>query len=169
LITLWELLSPEARKQVIPQSPLFRDMRPWQIRKFVASSTQMEIASGAFVFHRGDNSDALYLVMSGEVEVRVPDSGSGMRIVDRFGPGQLFGDVAVLANTRRQTDAVATEATTLMVLNRDGIESVTFLHPFIASRLFLNLARDVSCRWVQFIMTSRQDSPDQTNDRTRGR
>ena len=168
LITLWELLSPEARNQVIPQSPLFRDMRPWQIRKFVASSTQVELAKGAFVFHRGDDSNALFLVMSGEVEVRVRVRGGGMRIVDRFGPGQLFGDVAVLANERRQTDAVATEATTLMALDRDGIEAVTFLHPFIASRLFLNLARDVSCRWVQFIMKSRHDKQDQTNDRASG-
>ena len=37
---------------------------------------------------------------------------------------------------------------------------MTFLHPFIASRLFLNLARDVSCRWASFIMRVRRADSD---------
>jgi hypothetical protein len=161
LITLWELLSPDVRQQVIPKSALFRDMRPWQIRKFVASSTQLEFPTGATVYRRNDESHALYLVIEGRVEVRVPGrDGQAPAVVDRFGPGQVFGDVAVLANVPRRTDAIATLPTTLMVLTREGIENVTFLHPFIASRLFLNLARDVSVRWATFIMRVRRADSD---------
>jgi len=163
LITLWELLSPEARQQVIPKSALFRGMRPWQIRKFVTSSTQLEFPTGATVYRHNDESHALYLVIEGRVEVRVPGAdGQAAAVVDRFGPGQLFGDVALLADVRRRTDAIATEPTTLMVLTREGIENVTFLHPFIASRLFLNLARDVSIRWAGFIMRVRRADSDLT-------
>ncbi|MCB1728598.1 MAG: cyclic nucleotide-binding protein, partial [Gammaproteobacteria bacterium] len=42
LVTLWDLLSSRLRHQIIPRSPLFRGMRPWQIRKFVLSSTLLE-------------------------------------------------------------------------------------------------------------------------------
>jgi predicted RND superfamily exporter protein len=161
LITLWELLSPEVRQQVIPKSALFHNMRPWQIRKFVASSTQLEFPAGATVYRRNDASQALYLVIEGQVEVRVPGrDGQAPAVVDRFGPGQVFGDVAVLADVPRRTDAIATLPTTLMVLTREGIENVTFLHPFIASRLFLNLARDVSVRWATFIMRVRRADSD---------
>ena len=153
LVTLWDLLSSRLRHQIIPRSPLFRGMRPWQIRKFVLSSTLLEFNPGDYVYRKDDDSNALYLVMKGVVEITLPRGEPGSRdpIVDQFGSGQIFGDVALLANEARKTNAVALTNTTLMVLSREAIANVTFFHPFIASRLFLNLARDVSKRWVTFI------------------
>ena len=153
LVTLWDLLSSRLRHQIIPRSPLFRGMRPWQIRKFVLSSTLLEFNAGDYVYRKDDDSNALYLVMKGVVEITLPRGEPESRdpIVDQFGSGQIFGDVALLANEARKTNAVALTNTTLMVLSREAIANVTFFHPFIASRLFLNLARDVSKRWVTFI------------------
>ena len=162
LVTLWELLSSRARQQIIPRSPLFREMRPWQIRKFVLSSTLLEFRPGEYVYRQNDDSNALYLVMKGVVEITVPrrDPHGREPVVDQFGSGQIFGDVALLADERRKTNAVALTPTTLMVLTREAIASVTQFHPFIASRLFLNLARDVSCRWVAFIVRVRSPQGD---------
>lgn len=167
LVTLWEILAPEFRQRLIPESPLFRDMRPWQIRKFVLSSTLLEFQAGEMVYRQHDDSHAMYLVMAGCVEVRIPQQGVGKEtpVVDQFGPGQLFGDVAVLAEEPRRTDAVAMMPTTLMVLTREAIDNVTFLHPFIASRLFFNLARDVSCRWTTFIMRVRRVDSDLVDEK----
>ncbi|MEZ5585683.1 MAG: MMPL family transporter [Sedimenticolaceae bacterium] len=153
LVTLWDLLSSRLRHQIIPHSPLFRGMRPWQIRKFVLSSTLLEFNAGDYVYRKDDDSNALYLVMKGVVEITLPRGEPDSRdpIVDQFGSGQIFGDVALLANEARKTNAVALTNTMLMVLSREAIANVTFFHPFIASRLFLNLARDVSKRWVTFI------------------
>jgi len=169
LVTLWDLLSSRVRQQVIPSSPLFRDMRPWQIRRFVLSSTLLEFAAGEPVYRQGDSSTALYLVMKGVVEITVPHpNGEGSApVVDQFGSGQIFGDVALLADEPRKTDALALTDTTLMVLTREAIANVTLFHPFIASRLFLNLARDVSCRWVAFIVRVRsaQSNPAGKDDK----
>ncbi len=128
-------------------------MRPWQIRKFVLSSTLLEFAPGEYVYRQHDESNALYLVMKGVVEITLPQTEPDQPpgVVDLFGSGQVFGDVALLAEERRKTNAVALAPTTLMVLSREAIANVTLFHPFIASRLFLNLARDVSLRWVNFI------------------
>ena len=153
LVTLWDLLSSRLRQEIIPKSPLFRGMRPWQVRRFVLSSAVLEFKPGEYVFRRGDLSQALYLVMRGVVEVTVPGRPGAMdaMTVDEFGSGEIFGDVAMLAEERRRTDAVALTHTSLLVLTREAIISTTYFHPFIGSRLFLNLARDVSRRWVDFI------------------
>jgi predicted RND superfamily exporter protein len=153
LVTLWDLLSARVRQEIIPRSPLFRDMRPWQIRKFVLSSKLREYEPGEYVYRFNDDSKALYLVMRGVVEITVPRGTEGGKgpVVDQFGSGQIFGDVALLADIPRKTDAIALTDTTLMVLTRETIANATNFHPFIASRLFLNLARDVSCRWINFI------------------
>jgi hypothetical protein len=153
LVTLWDVLTPRVREEIIPHSPLFRDMRPWQIRKFVLSSTLLDFEPGEYVYRQDGDSKALYLVMKGVVEITVPRRTPGSKdpVVDQFGSGQIFGDVALLADIPRKTDAVALTHTTLMVLTREAINTATHFHPFIASRLFLNLARDVSCRWIAFI------------------
>ena len=153
LVTLWDLLSAHLQQQIIPKSPLFRGMRPWQIRRFVLSSAVLEFRPGEYVFRHGDESTELYLVMRGVVEIKVPGA-EGLRrelFVDEFGSGEIFGDVALLADEPRKTDAVALTHTSLLVLSREAIASGTLLHPYISSRLFFNLARDVSRRWVDFI------------------
>jgi hypothetical protein len=162
LVTLWDLLSSRVRQQVIPHSPLFRGMRPWQIRKFVLSSTLLEFQPGEYVYRQNEESTALYLVMTGVVEITVPHDSQQETdpVVDQFGSGQVFGDVALLANEPRKTNAVALTDTTLMVLTREAVANVTMFHPFVASKLFLNLARDVSTRWVAFIMRVRSADGD---------
>lgn len=153
LVNLWDLLSAQLRKDLIPRSVLFRGMRPWQIRRFILASSLIDYAQGESVFEPGSDSMAMYLVIKGEIEVHVPEKGAQGRdlVVSRFGPGELFGDVAVLADTRRKTRAVACGPTTLLVLGRDTIYNVVNYHPFIASRIFYNLSTDVSRRWIRFI------------------
>ncbi|PUD99605.1 MAG: hypothetical protein C3L25_08695 [Candidatus Sedimenticola endophacoides] len=171
LVTLWDLLSARLRHQVIHHSVLFKGMRPWQIRRFILSSTILDFAAGEAVFCSGEESNDLYLVMKGAVEVSLPGARGGEAlVVDQFGAGEVFGDVALLAGEPRRSNAVAMVNTSLLVLNRDALRRTTLLHPFIAGRLFYNLATDVSRRWVVFVERLRQDelqekrlSPDEKN------
>ena len=153
LVTLWDLLSAHLQQQIIPKSALFQGMRPWQVRRFVLSSAVLDFQPGDYVFRHDDESNELYLVMRGVVEIKVPGTEGVRRelFVDEFGSGEIFGDVALLADEPRKTDAVALTHTSLLVLSREAIASSTLLHPYISSRLFFNLARDVSRRWVDFI------------------
>ncbi len=153
LVTLWDMLSAHMRQQVIPQSVLFREMSRWQIRRFILSSTIMKYDMGETIFKPGDQSNEMYLIMHGSVEVRVPgkEDDDDHLVVNLFRSGELFGDIALLAEEPRKTTAVALQPTSILVLSRDAIKNTTFLHPFIAGRLFLNLATDVSRRWVRFI------------------
>ena len=167
LVTFWDLLSSHLRQQVIPKSPLFRNMRPWQIRRFVLSSMVLEFAPGDSVFRRHDASDELYLVMKGVVEVSVskPGAEGGRMVIDQFGSGEVFGDVAFLAKVPRHADAVALVPTSILVLNRDALNNTTMLHPLLGSRLCLNLAADISRRWVRLIERT-QEAEEKKDDST---
>lgn len=157
LVTLWDLLAAPVRQQIIPKSPLFRGMRPWQIRRFILSSTVLDYGPGEYVFRRHDESTDLFLVMRGVVEVSVPEERTDDRIVvGQFGAGEIFGDVALLAKEPRKTDAITLVPTCVLVLNREAINNVTLFHPFLGSRLFLNLATDISRRWVRLIERTRE-------------
>jgi CRP-like cAMP-binding protein len=52
------------------------------------------------VFHAGDPGDALYLVVSGEVEV-IHEDGPREHATAVLGPGEFFGEMALLGEPRR--------------------------------------------------------------------
>jgi CRP-like cAMP-binding protein len=72
--------------------------------------------AGTRVFREGGYGDAVYMVQSGEVEVRKAEEGGVMAVLRRFGPGEVFGELAVLQNTERAAAAFAVTSTTCEVL-----------------------------------------------------
>lgn len=155
LVTLWDMLSLRLRKDVIQNSPLFRGMRDWQIRRFILSSAVLTFTAGNAVFRKGDPSHAMYVVMTGHVDIRLTKADGSEIIVESFGPGDLFGDVAVLVDQPRRTDAIVREDTSLLLLTREGIDNTTYLHPGIAAKLFYNLATDIADRLIQIVDRTR--------------
>ncbi len=166
LITLWDMLSLHLREQVVAKSLLFKGMKPWEIRRFILSSTLQKLSPNEVVFHRDDPANEMYMVMNGRVEVRFDSDGNAPPLVEPFGPGDVFGDVALLADSPRRTDAVATEPTTLLVINRESIENTIRSHPKITAKLFVNLAQDVSRRLVRLIRQRRMKRGNTPGGRT---
>lgn len=59
-------------------------------------------AAGATIFREGDAADCLYAVIEGEVEIQI----SG-RVVERVGPGGVFGEMAIIDGRPRSGAALA--------------------------------------------------------------
>jgi CRP/FNR family cyclic AMP-dependent transcriptional regulator len=70
---------------------LFRDETDFKI-----------FSAGATVFEEGDEGDAMYVVLEGKVELRIGD-----KRVDTLGPGEIFGEMALIDSTPRIASAVA--------------------------------------------------------------
>ncbi|MCB1734736.1 MAG: MMPL family transporter [Gammaproteobacteria bacterium] len=155
LVTLWDMLSLQLREDVIRKSPLFVGMRRWQIRRFILSSAVLSYSAGNPVFRKGDASNAMYLVMTGQVDIRLTKPDGTEVVVESFGPGALFGDVAVLVDETRRTDAIARVDTSVLLLTREAIQNTTWLHPGIAARLFYNLAVDIGSRLIHIVDRTR--------------
>src|SRR5258705_13472739 len=73
------------------------------------------------VFHQGDPGDALFIVASGSVKVVLPsDEGAEPAIVAILGPGEFFGELAILDGAPHSATIVAVEPTETLVLHRDA-------------------------------------------------
>ena len=79
----------------------------------------VEVAAGATVFSQGDVGDRYYVVESGEVDV----VGDG-RLVATLGPGEGFGEIALLRQTRRTATVVARGDVRLQALLSDRFLAV---------------------------------------------
>jgi uncharacterized protein YhbP (UPF0306 family) len=97
---------------------------PTQTAKTISASLQMVDAEpDTVVARQGGPADKFFIVVDGELEVTREDAGS-TEVVSTLGPGDLFGEMAILFDKPRGTSARATKPTKLLVLDGATFRSV---------------------------------------------
>jgi CRP/FNR family cyclic AMP-dependent transcriptional regulator len=87
------------------------------------------------IFRRGDPGDGLYGVLSGRVVVTAESAGGKEIILNMFGPGEFFGEIALLDGKGRSASAVAKEAGELLFLSRRLFLPFIERRPHVAIRM----------------------------------
>jgi len=82
--------------------PLFAPLPPTTIEKLAACCTTGEIAAGCVILNEGDHGERFYGIVDGQVEVRRGGVAQGT-----LGPGDYFGEIALLRNINRTATVVA--------------------------------------------------------------
>ncbi len=90
---------------------LFRGLEAAAVEVLAPLFSTTHLAEGATVFREGDEGDAFYVVREGGVRVTV-----GGAEVARLGPGQYFGEMALITGQPRNATVSATSACELLVL-----------------------------------------------------
>lgn len=111
--------------------PDFHDLDDSRLLQIVGASTNLFWPAGGRVFERGSESEALYIVLSGEVSISEPGRDGDVE-VSRVGLGSSFGELSLLLHTTHTRDAVATEPTELMVIPRASFEDLLASNPELA-------------------------------------
>ena len=83
---------------------------------------RLEVAPGTVVVHQDQPGDALYLIASGEAEVRVTNLSGQTVAVARLGPGEYFGEVALVTGGDHIADVVALTPMILARLSREAYD-----------------------------------------------
>jgi CRP-like cAMP-binding protein len=96
------------------------------------------------IFHQGDPGDALYVVASGRVKVLLPAPDTGeAAILATLGPGQFFGELAMLDGQPHSASVIALEPTQALMLGRDDFERLFDDQPSIRRSLVVALAGEL--------------------------
>jgi CRP/FNR family transcriptional regulator, cyclic AMP receptor protein len=96
---------------------------------------------GTTLFVEGDPGTCLYVVESGHVEIRLTSPDGKELVVATRGPGEFFGDMALLDGAPRSADAVAADDCWLLLLQREDFVHFLEAHPKAAVRLVEVLSR----------------------------
>jgi CRP-like cAMP-binding protein len=83
----------------------------------------------------------LYLVLRGQIDIRLPATADRYKRLAIYGPGTVFGEIAFLDPGPRAAEAVAVRPTELRVLNRADFNQLRETHPDAAIALLLALGR----------------------------
>lgn len=98
---------------------LFRDASADDLTRLWQGLTERRARAGEVICRRGEREDWLYIVRSGSVEVRVEGTS-----LYQLGPGDCFGEMALLTGEPRSADVLAVEDSMLWALDRVTFESV---------------------------------------------
>jgi CRP/FNR family cyclic AMP-dependent transcriptional regulator len=89
----------------------------------------------------GDRSDSLYIVLSGKVKVFLSDEEGKEVTLNIQGPGEYFGELAMLDEAPRSASVVTVDETRLAVVSKSAFDECLEKNPQIALTLIRGLAR----------------------------
>ena len=94
-----------------------------QLRTDRAVSLRREhFEAGQAIFREGDHGDWLYLIEEGEVEVRKHVLGQGDVAIRRLGPGDCFGEIALLGDHVRTASTHSLTSANVLAIDRDACQ-----------------------------------------------
>jgi uncharacterized protein YhbP (UPF0306 family) len=88
-----------------------------------ATLQRVNVGADAVIARQGGPADKLFIIVDGEVEVSREEGGS-KQTVSTLGPGELFGEIAVLIDKPRSATVRALKPSTLLTLDGDTFRDV---------------------------------------------
>jgi CRP-like cAMP-binding protein len=120
---------------------LFSELPDADVSALAGRLRRRRYARGATVFLRGDPGGSLYIVAAGAIRILLTSpEGKEMTLALR-GPGDFFGELALLDGEPRSADAIAQEPSELLLLQSEDFLSIVHDRPSVAVALLSVLSR----------------------------
>ena len=155
LITLYDMLSLYLKKEVLEKCDLFARLKPSQIKKIILNCEVRDLYPNSDALVEGEMGDEMFVLLEGEISVRKKAKGDETVCIARGGPGQVFGEMALITREPRSATVTVETPAKLLVLKWEDIQRISRFYPRISSRLFQNLGGILSRRLAQNQGTSR--------------
>lgn len=137
--------------QELKHVPLFELLDDDELSVLAAQVDVRKFAPRQRIFKIGEPSRAAYVVMSGGVRVTTIDEDQQEVLIDQPTHGGVFGFASMLDQTPHQADAMATEETVCLELDREDISVLLQRKPMAGLDMLTMLGRQIhaSQRLVQ--------------------
>jgi CRP-like cAMP-binding protein len=127
--------------ELLGRVPVFSTLEHSDLERIARLAVPRQFEPGQSVFREGDQSDTCYIVREGHARA-IRSHGDGRTItLATFGPGDIFGELAMFEDERRSATVEAIEPISVVaVLGRD-MRRLMIEHPEISTRLVIALGR----------------------------
>jgi CRP/FNR family transcriptional regulator len=127
--------------ELLGRVPVFSTLVQGDLERISQLAVPRQFEPGQVVFREGDSSDTCYIVRSGLTRA-IREHGDGRVItLATFGPGDIFGELAMFEDERRSATVEATEPTDVVAVLGPDMRRLMVEHPEISTRLVIALGR----------------------------
>jgi CRP/FNR family transcriptional regulator, cyclic AMP receptor protein len=127
--------------ELLRSVPLFADLEQGELENFSHVAVPRSFPAATRVFHEGDHSDACYIVRSGSFRVTREHSDGRAITLATLGPGDIFGELAMLDGEVRSASVEALSDGELLALPASEVRGLLARHPDITVKLVAALVR----------------------------
>jgi CRP/FNR family cyclic AMP-dependent transcriptional regulator len=152
-----EHLEHATEVSAIARVSVFSKLSQADIEELTKIVTANKYAPDKAVFFQGDPSDSLYILVKGSVKVVKASEDGHEKILDILGPGEIFGEFAMLDGHPRSATVTTCEPTELASISRSDFRAFVSTRPEILWKVLASLcerARKTSTDMLD--MTSRE-------------
>jgi CRP/FNR family cyclic AMP-dependent transcriptional regulator len=122
---------------------LFSDLPSGELQRVLTLARRRTFGRGEVVFHEGDPADSLHLISKGRFAVRVTTPLGETAMLAIRGPGEAFGELALVSEAPRSATMAALEAAETYSIYRREFDELRREHPFVNRVLVAVLAAEV--------------------------
>lgn len=120
--------------------PIFADLEEKELDKIAKLGTRQKYKKGNIVVLERESGAALFVIISGKVKVVRTDAEGREVILSMFGPGEFFGEMALLDGMARSASVVAISKAELFMIHRRDFLELLHQFPSIGVALLSELA-----------------------------
>jgi CRP/FNR family transcriptional regulator len=133
--------SAEETAALLGRVPVFDELADDDLRRVAEVTVPRRFAAGEVVFREGDDSDTCYVVHSGHARA-IREHPDGRQItLATFGPGDIFGELAMFDDERRSATVEATDELEVLGILGGDMRRLLGLHPDMAVKLVISISR----------------------------
>jgi signal transduction histidine kinase len=111
-----------APSKIIPRA--FPGIKPNEIEELIAYSKVRAYPPGSVLCRENANEDRFYMILEGEAEVTKVINNNEIRLLKTLGPGDFFGEMALIHNAPRAATVAAKSALTTLELDKTAFDRV---------------------------------------------
>jgi signal transduction histidine kinase len=126
-------------EDIIRQIPLFAGLGAGQLAQLCTASQQVAVKAGDIVIEEGAPGEALFIILSGELEITKRADGHDIVLASRKA-GEFLGEMSLLERSPRTASARATRDTELLEIDAAAFQHLIESHPSIATTILRTVA-----------------------------
>jgi CRP/FNR family cyclic AMP-dependent transcriptional regulator len=124
--------------------PLFAELDAAELAEIELQTKLKRYRKQTVIIETGDDSSTLYLLLSGRAKVYVDDSAGKELILQELGPGDHFGELAVLGGSQRTASVMTLTDCAVRSLSGRAFQDLLSSRPRLALHLIKRLAQRVT-------------------------
>src|SRR3984957_11610778 len=127
--------------ELLGRVPAFSTLEVADLERIADVAVPRDFAPGQAVFREGDSSDTCYVVREGQLRAIRSHADGRTITLATFGPGDIFGELAMFEDELRSATVEAIEPTSVVAVLGPDMRRLMSEHSEIATRLVIALGR----------------------------
>jgi CRP/FNR family cyclic AMP-dependent transcriptional regulator len=130
-----KLFSQDTKVEALGRCPLFEGLARSELAQLAKETEDLEIGEGKVLCKQGDTASEFFVILDGEVE-------DGSRLTT-LGPGDFFGEIALVEHSKRTATVTARTPVRFFVLTNRSFSALLDRNPGVERKVLRALARRV--------------------------